>query len=93
MILGDAMIKSGNIEHVCEEELREEWQNIFRSATQDIDTFLHNNPNANTFIPNKNYKGDSDRLLYFISLLHNGKKEEVVKTIKELKAKGHNCLS
>ena len=92
MQIKEYVLNNVNIEHVCEEELREEWQNIFRSATQDIDTFLHNNPNANTFIPNKNYKGDSDRLLYFISLLHNGKKEEVVKTIKELKAKGHNCL-
>lgn len=75
-----------------EETLHKKWQNIFCSATQDIDFFLHNHPNADTFIPDKNYKYDADRLLYFITLLHNGRKNEVAQTINELKAQGHCCL-
>lgn len=75
-----------------EDALCEKWQNIFRAALQDIDSFLHNHPNADTFIPDKNYNYDADRLLYFITLLHNGRKREVVQTINELKAQGHSCL-
>ena len=60
-------------------------------AVQDIENFLRNHPNADTFIPNKNCNYDADKLLYFITLLHNGRKNEVVQAIKELKAKGHSC--
>lgn len=74
-----------------EEELSKKWQNIFCLAVQDIENFLRNHPNADTFIPNKNCNYDADKLLYFITLLHNGRKNEVVQAIKELKAKGHSC--
>lgn len=74
-----------------EEELSKKWQNIFCLAVQYIENFLRNHPNADTFIPNKNCNYDADKLLYFITLLHNGRKNEVVQAIKELKAKGHSC--
>ena len=78
-------------EETNEEDLSEKWQNIFCLAVQDIDDFLRNHPNADTFIPDKNCNYDADKLLYFITLLHNGRKNEVVQAIKELKAKGHSC--
>lgn len=64
----------------------------FCLAIQDIEDFLRNHPNADTFIPDKNCNYDADKLLYFITLLHNGRKNEVVQDIKNLKAKGHCCL-
>nr|WP_302350030.1 hypothetical protein [uncultured Prevotella sp.] len=78
-------------EETNEEELSEKWQNIFCLAVQDIEDFLRNYPNADTFIPNKNSNYDADKLLYFITLLHNGRKNEIVQAIKELKVKGHSC--
>ncbi len=78
-------------EEINEEDLSEKWQKIFCLAAQDIEEFLRNHPNADTFIPDKNCNYDTDNLLYFITLLHNGRKNEVVQAIKELKAKGHSC--
>lgn len=60
-------------------------------SSTDIEDFLRNHPNADAFIPNKNCNYDADKLLYFITLLHNGRKNEVVQAIKELKVKGHSC--
>ena len=74
-------------EETNEEELSEKWQNIFCLAVPDIEDFLRNHPNADAFIPNKNCNYDADKLLYFITLLHNGRKNEVVQAIKELKVK------
>lgn len=74
-----------------EEKMFEKWQNIFCLVLQDIEAFLLNHPNADTFIPDKNCNCDADKLLYFITLLHNGRKNEVVQVIKELKTKGHSC--
>lgn len=76
---------------ISEEELQEDWQNLFPAALQDIDAFLRNNPNADTYIPNKKEDKSHDKLLYFITLLHNSRTKEMISAIQKLKTKGHNC--
>lgn len=75
-----------------EDELREKWKDIFNMVMHDMESFSRKYPDANTFIPNKEIDRDPDRLLFFISLLHNERNDEVVKRITELKQKGHSCL-
>ncbi len=69
------------------------WHDVFTNANSDIQQFLEENPNAQKYIPtiDDNYK-DSDRLLWLVALLHNGRKDEVVEYINNAKKNGHRCL-
>ena len=60
------------------------WHNIFEQANSDVQKFLTENPDADTYIPD-----EKQSLLWLMSLLHNGRKDEVMEYIDTEKNKGH----
>ncbi len=60
------------------------WRNIFEQANSDVQKFLTENPDADTYIHD-----EKQSLLWLMSLLHNGRKDEVMEYIDTEKNKGH----
>lgn len=75
------------------DEIKASWKSFFDQATQDIQVFLKENPDADSFIPqeDKVRSLDGDRLLYIMTLLHHKQIEEVVEIINEARQKRHMC--
>lgn len=65
---------------------------IFQDANTEITGFLSENPDAGIFYPDESKMDhDPDRLLYLITLIHNGKEEEALAIIKEARKYKHRC--
>lgn len=65
---------------------------IFQDANTEITGFLSENPDADIFYPDESKMDhDPDRLLYLITLIHNGKEEEALAIIKEARKYKHRC--
>lgn len=83
---------SGNIEQYSRHDIEAIWPEIFNSVKNDIAQFLQSNPDVDAYMPDKEEYSGGDNLMYFMTLLHNGKKEEVVRMIKAFKSECHHCL-
>lgn len=69
------------------------FERIFQNATTIIQKFLTENPDADIFYPDESKtKHDPDRLLYLITLVHNGREKEVLEIIKEARKNKHSCV-
>lgn len=73
--------------------LKEVWNGVFEKVSSDVQKFLKDYPDANTFFPDESKVRafDSDRLYYIMALLHNNRYEEVISIITEAKSKNHKC--
>lgn len=66
---------------------------IFQNALIEISDFLTKNPDADAFYPDESRMDhDPDRLLYLISLIHNGREKEALAIIKEARKNKHKCM-
>lgn len=81
----------GDLNRYTEQDVEIIWQEIFSRAVRDIELFLQKNPDVDTYMPSP-VPNDHDQLLYLMALLHNGRKDEVIKIINSRKAYGHACL-
>lgn len=73
-------------------ELTPKFERIFEDASGKIAQFLADNPDADTFYPDESEMDcDPDRLLYLITLIHNGRDKEALKIMAEERAEGHRC--
>lgn len=74
-------------------ELINRFEQVFQDATTVISKFLTDNPDTDLFYPDESRMDhDPDRLLYLISLIHNGRKSEVLDIIKEARKNKHCCM-
>lgn len=74
-------------------ELINRFEQVFQDATTVISKFLTDNPDTDLFYPDESKMDhDPDRLLYLISLIHNGRKSEVLDIIKEARKNKHCCM-
>lgn len=75
------------------DELSNQYEHIFQDADLIISKFLAQNPDADIFYPNESdMEYDPDRLLYLISLIHNGREDEALEIIKEARDNKHMCM-
>lgn len=73
-------------------ELSNMFSRVFRDASERISAFLADNPDADTFYPDESkMENDPDRLLYMITLIHNGRDKEVLDIITQERHSGHRC--
>ena len=71
--------------NICEE--------IFHNATVEISKFLTTNPDVDSFFPDESkMEHDPDRLLYLITLIHNGREDKALEIIKEARQDKHSCM-
>ena len=71
--------------NICEE--------IFHNATVEISKFLTTNPDVDSFFPDESkMEHDPDRLLYLITLIHNGREDKALEMIKEARQDKHSCM-
>lgn len=74
-------------------EVERQISEIFREASAEIAGFLKGFPDANTFSPDESRMDhDPDRLLYLMTLIHNGKGQEVLAIIDDARARKHKCM-
>ena len=92
--LSGQVLSSYNILEVTDERnFTDIIEGVFQNVTDAISKFLTANPNASTFFPDESkMDSDPDRLLYLMALIHNGKKEEVLKIINEARKNKHRCV-
>lgn len=75
------------------DELSNLFEQVFQGAATVMSKFLTDNPDADLFYPDESRMDhDPDRLLYLITLIHNGKKNEVLDIIKEARKSKHCCM-
>ncbi|MDE5554982.1 MAG: hypothetical protein K2J10_07365 [Muribaculaceae bacterium] len=76
------------------EEILSAYKNIFDDAESEISKFIEAFPDADKFYPdvNKIDSFDRDKLLYLITLIHNGRFSEVLSFIKEARRNKHHCM-
>ena len=75
------------------DELSNLFEQVFQGAATVMSKFLTDNPDADLFYPDESRMDhDPDRLLYLITLIHNGKKNEVLEIIKEARKSKHCCM-
>lgn len=74
-------------------ELTDIIEGVFQNAKDAISKFITANPDANTYFPDESKMDyDPDRLLYLMALIHNGKKDNALKIIKEARKNKHRCI-
>lgn len=76
------------------QELQDAFEAIFQDSSVAISQFLEENPDPDKFIPDitKIESFDRDKLLYLVTLIHNGREVEVLKYIKDARRRKHHCM-
>ena len=91
--LSGQILTSDEITKVTDkEELTDIIDGMFKNATDAISKFIIAKPNADSFFPDESKMDyDPDRLLYLMTLIHNGKEEDALAIIKEARKnkRGH----
>lgn len=92
--LSGQILTSDEITKVADKgELTNIIDGMFKNATDAISKFIIANPNADTFFPDESKMYyDTDRLLYLMALIHNGKEEDALAIIKEARKNKHRCI-
>lgn len=92
--LSGQILTSDEITKVTDkEELTDIIDGMFKNATDAISKFIIANPNADSFFPDESKMDyDPDRLLYLMTLIHNGKEEDALAIIKEARKNKHRCI-
>lgn len=89
---GQVLASYDIVEGNTSDELTPKFERIFKDASEQIAKFLAANPDADTFYPDESEMDcDPDRLLYLITLIHNGREKEALRVIAEERAEGHRC--
>lgn len=89
---GQVLASYDIVEGNTSDELTPKFERIFKDASEQIAKFLTANPAADTFYPDESEMDcDPDRLLYLITLIHNGREKEALRVIAEERAEGHRC--
>lgn len=92
--LSGQILTSDEITKVTDkEELTDIIDGMFKNAMDAISKFIIANPNADSFFPDESKMDyDPDRLLYLMTLIHNGKEEDALAIIKEARKNKHRCI-
>lgn len=75
------------------QELTDIFNQLFQAADTAITEFLSGNPDADIFCPDESKMDhDPDRLLYLMTLIHNGRTGEALTIVREARKNGHRCM-
>ena len=77
------------------EYLEAYWKAIIEKAHHDMQQFIHDNPDAEAYIPEIEVDETRDctiALVRLMALIHNGREDEAVEFIKRVKKKGGRCM-
>ena len=77
------------------EYLEAYWKAAIEKAHHDMQQFIHDNPDAEAYIPEIEVDETRDctiALVRLMALIHNGREDEAVEFIKRVKKKGGRCM-
>ena len=77
------------------ELLESYWTDTLARATRDMEQFLAEHPDAETYIPEIGVDETRDctrAMVRLMALIHNGREDEAVEFIKRVKKKGGRCM-
>ena len=77
------------------EYLEAYWKATIEKAHHDMQQFIHDNPDAEAYIPEIEVDETRDctiALVRLMALIHNGREDEAVEFIKRVKKKGGRCM-
>lgn len=77
------------------EYLETYWKATIEKAHHDMQQFIHDNPDAEAYVPEIEVDETRDctiALVRLMALIHNGRENEAVEFIKRVKKKGGRCM-